>query len=108
MKLSSTKNRKQGGYIYIISNIAFPGFVKIGVTENIKFRLKSYQTADPKRSYKVEFFIYHPDAYGAEKRIREMMKYFALSQKNEWFECSLPIAIVRLQETLLDYQEGLF
>ena len=108
MKFVSKKIKKREGYLYIITNSSFPGFVKVGVTENIESRLRNYQTADPKRSYKVEFFVYHPDAYGAEKRIKEMMKYFALSQKNEWFECSLLVAIVRLQETLLDFEEGLF
>ena len=86
------------GYLYIISNPAHKGWLKIGVTEDIKTRLQTYQTSDPKRSYKVEFYIFHPDCYKAEKKIKETMRYFALSQKNEWFECDLQTAKVRLEE----------
>lgn len=92
------KNRKMGGYLYILSNNSFPGFYKIGVTENIKSRLHTYQTSDPNRSFKVEFYIFHPDCYKAEKNIKKMMKYFATKIKNEWFQCDLQTAIVRLQE----------
>ena len=91
------------GYLYIISNPAHKGWLKIGVTDDIKSRLHVYQTSDPKRSYKVEYYIQHPDAYGAEKKIKEMMHYFAKSQKNEWFEVDLGIAKARLDETLDDY-----
>ena len=86
------------GYLYIISNPAHVGFYKIGVTENIAARLHVYQVGDPKRSYKVEYYIKHPDCYTAEKKIREAMHYFAKNIKNEWYECDLQVAIVRLQE----------
>jgi hypothetical protein len=86
------------GFLYIVSNPSFPGYYKVGVTANIKSRLHTYQTSDPKRSYKVEYYIFHPDAYSAEKKIKEMMKHFAISIKNEWFEIDLPIVITRLQE----------
>lgn len=90
------------GFIYIISNPAFPTYYKVGVTENINDRLKTYQTGDPRRSYKVEYYIEHPDPYKAEKEIKEMLHYFAKSQRNEWTEISLPILISRLDETLLE------
>ena len=88
----------KGGYLYIITNVAFPGFVKVGVTEDIKSRLHVYQTSDPKRSYKIEYYVFHPDCYSAEKKIKEMMHRFAKSIKNEWYECDLQTAIIRLQE----------
>jgi len=90
----------KAGYIYIISNPSHKGWVKVGVTEDINSRLSVYQTGDPKRSYKVEHYISHPDCYKAEKQIKEAMKYFALSQRNEWYEIDLHMAISRLDETL--------
>jgi len=91
------------GFLYIISNPSFPGFLKIGVSEDINARLHTYQTGDPKRSYKVEYYIFHPDCYKAEKKIKEMMKRFATSQRKEWFEVSLAVSKVRLDESLDDY-----
>ena len=90
----------KAGYVYIISNPAHKGWIKVGVTEDIKSRLHVYQTGDPQRSYKIEYYIHHPDCYKAEKQIKEMMHYFALSQRNEWYECDLGVAKVRLDETL--------
>jgi len=90
------------GYLYIISNPAHPGWLKVGVTEDIKSRLHTYQTSDPKRAYKIEYYISHPDCYSAEKKIKEMMHYFSKSQKNEWYEVDLGVAKVRLDETLED------
>lgn len=93
----------KAGYLYIITNKAFPGFVKVGVTENLNARLRTYQTSDPKRSYKMEFYIFHPDCYSAEKRIKETMKPFAKSIKNEWFEIATHMAVSRLEEEVEDF-----
>lgn len=92
----------KAGYIYIISNPAHPGWLKVGITENIAARLHTYQVSDPQRAYKVEYYIAHPDCLVAEKQINEMMKHFALAQRNEWYEVDLGIAKARLDETLED------
>jgi predicted GIY-YIG superfamily endonuclease len=93
--------RSKKGYIYIISNCNFPNYYKIGVTEDIKSRLRTYQTSSPLRNYKIEYFIEHPDCYKAEKDIHENLKYFVLSRKKEWFEINnLQILIDRLDESL--------
>ena len=95
------KNRNKEGYIYIISNINFPNYYKIGVTEDIKSRLRTYQTSSPLRNYRVEYYIHHPDCYEAERQIHENLKPFALSKKNEWVEINnLQILIDRLDESL--------
>lgn len=61
----------KSGYLYIVSNPAHEGWLKVGVAEDIKDRLHTYQIEDPKRQYKVEFCIFHPDAYSAEKRLKK-------------------------------------
>lgn len=101
-------NNANEGYLYIITNPAMPGWVKIGVTEDLNNRLHNYQTGDPNRSYKIEYYLKHPEYKIAEKKIKENMKMFAKSIKNEWFECSLLIAKTRLDEVLDDYNNGLF
>ncbi len=74
---------------------------QITLNEDIKSRLRTYQTSSPLRNYKIEYYIHHPDCYGAEKDIHEQMKYFATNIKNEWFEIgSLQMVIDRLDESL--------
>jgi predicted GIY-YIG superfamily endonuclease len=95
-----SSNRDTEGFVYVITNSAFAGYVKIGITKNIKNRLRTYQTSAPMRDYKVEHYIQHPNCYKAEKDIHEALHYFALSKKNEWFEVDLQIAIDRVNESL--------
>jgi predicted GIY-YIG superfamily endonuclease len=95
-----SKQRSKEGFVYIISNKAFPDFYKIGVTNDIKSRLRTYQTSAPYRDFKIEYYIKHPDCYKAEQDIKEMMQHFALEIKNEWFRVNLNIAKTRLDETL--------
>ena len=94
------RKRLKHGYIYVIINENFHGFCKIGVTLDIKSRLRSYQTSSPHRNYKVVHYIEHHDCYSAEKQIQDNLKYFALSRKNEWFEIPIQFAIDKVNESL--------
>jgi hypothetical protein len=94
------KQRSKEGFIYIISNSNFPNYYKIGVTENIAARLRTYQTSSPYRDYAVEYYVKHQDCYKAEQKIRENMRYFATDIKNEWYRVDLGVAKARLDETL--------
>ena len=50
-----------GGYLYIITNENFPGWVKVGVTKDLDARLNNYQTASPHRNYRLVYSIFHPN-----------------------------------------------
>lgn len=93
----------KAGYLYIITNPAFPNFVKIGTTHNLKQRLHVYQTGDPSRSYKIEYSLFHVRFREAEKKIKLYMKPFAKSIRNEWYEVDIHMAIPRLHEVLEEY-----
>jgi predicted GIY-YIG superfamily endonuclease len=94
------------GYLYIISNPAYKGWCKVGITEDINKRLSTYQTGDPFRSYKVEYILHHFDYKTAEKRLKETMKPFAKQIKGEWYEIDLMMARDRLDEQLGDYNNS--
>lgn len=94
---------EKNGYLYIISNSAWPNWVKVGVTKDLKNRLHTYQTASPFRNYVVEYSLFHPEYLQAEKKIKETMQYFAKQIKNEWYEVDLHMAKSRLDEQLEEY-----
>lgn len=98
---------KKSGYLYIITNSAFEGWVKIGTTWNLKNRLHTYQTGDPFRKYKLEYELYHPEFREAEKKIKEVMKHFALEIKGEWYKINLQFAKSRLDEQLSEYNNAM-
>jgi hypothetical protein len=91
------------GYLYIITNPNFPGWVKVGTTNNFKARLQGYQTSSPFRDYKVEFLLEHPDYLQAEKRIQDSMKMFCKDRKKEWFLVDFSVARARIEEDLNEF-----
>ena len=95
------------GYLYIITNEAFPGWVKVGTTADLNQRLHVYQTSDPFRRYRIVYSLQHPEFRKAEKRIKETMKYFALETKGEWYRIDLHMAKSRLEEQLDEYNANL-
>ncbi len=94
---------KTGGYLYIITNEWFEGWVKVGTTDNLTERLHVYQTGDPHRKYTVVYSLHHPKYREAAKEIKELMKPFAKRILNEWYEIDLQMAIPRLEESLEKY-----
>lgn len=92
------------GFLYIITNPAFPGWIKIGTTKDLTKRLQTYQTSSPHRDYEIVFSMEHPEYQIAEKRLRDTLSHFALRIRNEWYEVDVNIAIVRIQEQLDIYQ----
>ncbi len=93
----------KSGYLYIVTNEAFPGWVKVGTTWDLAKRLHTYQTGDPFRGYRLVYSVYHPEFREAEKRIKEVMKHFALATKGEWYEVDLNMAKSRLDEQIEAY-----
>jgi len=95
------------GYLYIIENDAFPGWVKIGTTGNLKKRLQTYQTGTPFRNYRIVYSLEHPEYKLAERRLRETMEPFSLDRKNEWYKIDLQMAKSRLDKVLECWGEPL-
>ena len=68
------KVQQNCGFVYVISNPAFPGMFKVGMTKDINGRLRTYQTADPYRRFRVEHYIFVQNRREIEKQILEDMK----------------------------------
>ena len=94
------------GYLYLITNSAWPGWIKVGTTKNINNRLRTYQTGSPFRDYNIVYSVKHPAYLEAEKRIKKQMKHFASDIRNEWFKINVNIAKDSLIEQLDNYFYG--
>lgn len=70
----------KAGYVYAITNPAWPGYYKIGSAIDVNDRLNSYQTSSPLRDYKLEIYAFSEDRVADEKRI-----HLSFSNRiNEW------------------------
>lgn len=75
-------NKLSTGIVYLISNPAFPGYIKVGITKNLKKRLNSYQTYDPLRRFKVEHYFVAKNAKELEKFLLDHPA--VANAKGEW------------------------
>ena len=87
---SSLTNYKTStrGELYLITNPAFEGWVKVGMAVDARDRLKNYQTSSPFRDYELQSFCRVADRRAAEAELhRRLGKVY--EQQGEWFKCSV-------------------
>ena len=83
--LSSTKE----GYVYVISNPAWPDWVKVGMAIDADDRCSSYQTSSPLRDYILHCAISSDDRRKDESKAHKVLEKISDSRKGEWFK--LPV-----------------
>ncbi len=72
----------KAGFVYVISNPAFQGKYKVGMTTNLENRLSVYQTYDPERRFKIENYAFVENRRLIEKSILDI--YSIDLDKGEW------------------------
>lgn len=75
------------GYVYLITNPAFPGWVKIGASIDAETRLNQYQTYSPNRDYKIEYYVMCMDYISLEDKV---LRQFP-DRSNEWVNADIGI-----------------
>lgn len=79
------------GFVYVISNPAWPTSCKIGKAICPKDRLKQFQTGSPLRDFKIEHYIFSENALETESWLHNVFKKHRL--EGEWFNIH-PIKVV--------------
>ncbi len=91
-KLDSIKE----GYVYVITNKAWPEWVKIGMAIDAEDRLNGYQTSSPMRDFILEHSVASNDRRMSEKEAHTRALPLSLDSKGEWFKLSVEQAITIL------------
>ena len=84
------------GYIYVITNPAWPEWVKIGMAIDAEDRLNGYQTSSPIRDYQLVHAIPTPDRARAE-RVAHKAAALCGERQGEWFKIPNSEAVAILQ-----------
>lgn len=94
---------------YVITNAAYPEWVKIGFTSKSEMtsRLRVYQTGSPFRDYEVYHEVLFDDAKAAEKEVHSRLKLMNATKKNEWFKISKKLAANMIDAVLDDIENEL-
>lgn len=91
IKVLDAYNNTKRGHVYIVSNPAWTGWIKVGMAVNAEDRLNSYQTGTPMRDYELVHKVLCKDRRKAEAFLHESLSTF--ERKGEWFNCSIPEAL---------------
>jgi hypothetical protein len=104
---SSLENFKDNpqGQVYVITNPAWEGWVKVGMAVDAEDRAGNYQTSSPYRDYELSYVVDTPDRRATEaeahKRLSDMFE-----QRNEWFKCDVEIAKRWIDSIIGEYDEA--
>jgi hypothetical protein len=90
------------GFVYVLSNPSMPNLVKIGVTDNVKERIKnlSQRTAIP-TPFEVEYECMVEDCYKVEKALQAAFAPYRVNENREFFKIKTAqvTAILQLIQT---------
>ena len=98
---SSLENYKTSpeGQVYIITNPAWEGWVKVGMAVDAEDRLNNYQTSSPYRDYDLVYTIDTPDRRYTERMMHNILNgIMTLEKQNEWFKIETEWVIKHLEE----------
>lgn len=98
-----TEEKKQRGYVYVMSNPSMPKMVKIGVTQQtVEKRLKalSKPTGVP-TPFQIEYECEVEDCYKIEAALKAIFGPYRVSENREFFQVTVPqiIAVLQLVES---------
>jgi len=77
------------GFVYLISNLAFPGWVKAGMTIDYENRLSQYNIYDPTCGFKMHIVKWSSNRRGKEQELLNHLSDKSLSRKGEWFKIDI-------------------
>tara|TARA_B100000035_G_scaffold219779_1_gene188618 strand:+ start:37 stop:561 length:525 start_codon:yes stop_codon:yes gene_type:complete len=88
------------GYVYVLTNPAWPDWVKVGMAIDAEDRCNSYQTSSPFRDYQLHYQVHSEDRRDLERQAHEAVSEIAESQANEWFKIPVPLAVTCITDLL--------
>jgi len=75
---------RMDGFVYVMTNPAWPNHVKIGRAFDPKSRLANFNTGCPYKDYKMQCTVFFEDAKRAESHVHSVLSYWRDDSK-EWF-----------------------
>ena len=102
--VSAEDGKPVHGYVYIITNDAWPEWVKIGMADDAEKRLRGYQTCSPMRDYHLYEFYEVNDRRAAETAAHKIL-HEQYKRRREWFRCSPQAADLLIRGTMGEFAD---
>lgn len=91
-------SKSKTGYIYVMHNPAFPGWVKVGMAVDAEDRIKQFQTGSPYRDYELVKSYKVSDRREAESKAHAALTVEGRGRKGEWFYMGSNVAVAELDK----------
>ena len=88
----------KSGFIYIMHNSSFPGWIKVGMAIDAEDRVKQFQTGSPYRDYQLIKSYKVEDRREAEVMAHKALDKKGVGRRGEWFYMSHAIATTKLDK----------
>jgi hypothetical protein len=88
------------GFIYLISNPIWNGWIKAGMTTDYESRISTYNIYDPTNSYSYVDIKWTSDRKYAENHLLNVLSIHSKERKGEWFKISVEKAKILMQTTV--------
>jgi hypothetical protein len=85
------------GYVYVINNPCWKGWVKVGMAIDAEDRCKQYQTSSPFRDFKLCYSKHFEDRKAAEQSAHDKLNNISTKREGEWFKVSVDEATKLIQ-----------
>jgi hypothetical protein len=93
------------GYLYVATNEAMPGLVKVGFTDtSLSQRMSELHSTGVPTPFTTELVIKVDDAPLAEKLIHRALTDFRVASNREFFKCHANVAIEAVVKNIEDYE----
>ena len=83
----------RSGYVYAVTNPAWPDWVKIGMAIDAEDRCNGYQTSSPFRDYQLHHSVYCDDRRSLERKAHKAVERIAEERNGEWFKLPVEDAV---------------
>ena len=87
-------------YVYVISNPAFPEWLKVGKTKDLYKRLINYNTCSP---FEYEYVLV--DQFHCDKPIHNKLLAMGIEHSREWFKVDLETVERAIADTVAEWSE---
>ena len=79
-----SRSKFSSGYVYLMENKAWQGWIKIGRAANVRARLRNYQTSSPHRDFEVVMKAPCTNTQKSEAALLNTIRKYGKDFKGEW------------------------
>tara|TARA_Y100000310_G_scaffold51313_1_gene47307 strand:- start:348 stop:926 length:579 start_codon:yes stop_codon:yes gene_type:complete len=82
-------NQIKQGFVYVLTNPAWKGWIKVGMAVDADDRCNSYQTSSPHRDYEIQHKRFFKNRKLAESKAHDILSDIAKERNGEWFKMDM-------------------